>query len=294
MGKESLTTSQLTGASNPSNVSLLDSELHLLIASLVVRISKGERFFLSEIMSRVVKKIVFDAKVIHSKENDSQRNDEIINSHHRIPIPSTFNDFRRYIDGSSAILNHVPIPNIYTTQDGDSYVLPSDILKLYFSMGMKPHMIKTLEDINKECENKTHITEVWHTTKAKSLLLNLENNDPNAYKVLLGKWSDACDPNGANKNNRGSVHAICFSLFSCINHNDHELSFPIALSKDKNEHKEIWEVINADLKTLESSNEFFDGTSFFNLQVIPFIDIQDRPEMSSTTGYGYHNDNHTL
>jgi hypothetical protein len=54
MGKESLTTSQLTGSSNPSNVSLLDSELHLLIASLLLRVSKGERYILSEIMPRVV------------------------------------------------------------------------------------------------------------------------------------------------------------------------------------------------------------------------------------------------
>jgi hypothetical protein len=289
MGKESLTTSQLTGSSNPSNVSLLDSELHLLIASLLLRISKGERYILSEIMSRVVKKIVLD-----SKEKESPQNDDIINVHHRIPIPSSFNDFRRYIDGSSAILNHVPIPDIYTTADGDSYVLPSQVLKLYFAMGLKPHMIKTLEDIEKECENKTHISEAWHTRRAKSLLLNLENNDPNSSKVLLGKWSDACDPNGANKNNRGSVHAICFSLFSCINHNDHDLSFPMALSKDKNDHKEIWEAVNADLKNLEQPTEFFDGTSFFKLQVIPFVDIQDRPERSSTTGYGYHNGSHTL
>jgi hypothetical protein len=28
--------------------------------------------------------------------------------------------------------------------------------------------------------------------------------------------------------------------------------------------------------------------------VLPFVDIQDRPERSSTTGYGYHNGNHTL
>ena len=106
MGKESLTTNQLTGTSNRSDVSLLDSELHLLIANLVLRISEGERHILSEMMSRVVQKMILD-----SKENESQHNDDIIDEHHQqIPVPSSFNDFRCYTDGSSAILNHVPIP----------------------------------------------------------------------------------------------------------------------------------------------------------------------------------------
>ena len=48
------------------------------------------------------------------------------------------------------------------------------------------------------------------------------------------------------------------------------------------------------LKKLEQPTELFDGSSFFNLQVILFVDIQDRPERSSTTGYGYHNGSHTL
>ena len=126
MGKESLTTSQLTGSSNPSSVSLLDSDLHLLIASLLLRISKGKRFIFSEIKSRVVKTVL-----LHSKDNESPEKETIINGNHQIPIPSCFNDFRRYIDGSSAILNHVPIPEIYTTMDGDSYVLPSQVLRLY-------------------------------------------------------------------------------------------------------------------------------------------------------------------
>ena len=112
--------------------------------------------------------------------------------------------------------------------------------------------------------------------------------------MLSEKWSDACDPNGTDKNNRGSVHAICFSLFSCVNHNDHDLSFPMALSKDKNDHKETWEAVNADSKNLEQPTEFFNGTSFFKSQVTPFVDTQDRPERSSATGHGCHNGSHTL
>ena len=42
--------------------------------------------------------------------------------------------------------------------------------------------------------------------------------------------SDGFDPNGTNKNNRGSIHITTFSLLSSKNSNDPKLSGPIELT----------------------------------------------------------------
>ena len=146
-------------------------------------------------------------------------------------------------------MKNIPIPNIKILKSGDSYVLPSDFLKLYFSFGLlKPKIVnkKELEEEGEE-NNSSEVRNVWQTRRAKDCLRSLNVDDDNYYKIFMMEWSDAFDLNGVNKNNRGLVHVTTFSLFDEKHSNDVKLTFPASISNDKNDHREIRNKIHEDL-----------------------------------------------
>ena len=289
-GKSYIASCQLTKTDNPSVVSELDTELHLLLASLLLRITKGERYLLSQIMSRVVQKIVKDVTE-NSGLNEGDETARKTVKHLQIPLPSSENEFRQYLDGTTAIINKIPTPTIRVTADGDAYVLVSDVIRLYFGLGIKPHMIKTEADITR---NGGTITTAWQSKKATEALRSLVTKDDSTYKILLADWSDSFDPNGANKNNRGSVHAITCSLLCEDNRNNRDLSFLVGLSNDKSDHMEVRRAMYKDLKELAEPTMVFDGTKMMRIQVVHLVTIQDRPERSASTGFGYHTGKNTM
>ena len=222
-GKKYLTSLQMTKNGSPTSNSKLDANINILITSLVLRVSKGERDLIAKIMIGVVKKNYRDQK-------------NIIGNYIPIPVPSTENEFRRYFDGKFAILNNVPIPRINTLPNGDAYVLPSNFLQLYFSIGLvMPSMVKTVDDIK---YSDGGVSEAWQSRKAKDCLNNLKVQDDSCYKILLCEWSDGFDPNN-NKSNRGSIHVTTFSILSENNRNDKNLSFVATICSEKSDKKEI-------------------------------------------------------
>lgn len=52
-----------------------------------------------------------------------------------ITIPTSPNDIRKLLEGSSSLLNYIKIPEIHI-QDGFSIVYPSDVLELYVNLGL--------------------------------------------------------------------------------------------------------------------------------------------------------------
>ena len=248
-GKKYLTSLQMTKNGSPTSISELDANINILIASLVLRVSKGERDLIAKIMAGVVKKINCDQK-------------NIIGNYIPIPVLSTENEFRRYFDGKFAILNNVPIPRINTLTNGDAYVLPSDFLRLYFSMGLvMPSMVKRVDDIK---YSDGGVSEVWQSKKAKDCLKKLKVQDDSCYKILLCEWSDGFDPNN-NKSNRGSIHVTTFSMFSENERNDKNLSFVATICSDKSDKKEMRRHIYDDLKKLAKPTIMFDGTKYIKV-----------------------------
>ena len=236
LGKKCLTSLQLAGGAGPHSMSDLDANLNMLMASLLCRISKGERNLLAKIMTLIVQKT-------HTNTMESMM------SSVKTPIPSCKNDLRRCTEGKVAILNNVPIPLIKQLPNGDSCVLPSDFLRLHFPLGkLEPHMIKTEND-TPDIGIDGSVEEIWQTNKAKETLKNLENNDNESHKLLIGEWSDGMDPNGRNKNNRGSVHVTSFTMVGKKeNSNDHNLTFPVSISSDKSNHTEVRQTLCEDTK----------------------------------------------
>ena len=234
---------------NLSTITELDADINILIALLVLRVSKGERILISKIMSKVIEKIIRDQSTITK-------------DYTLIPIPSSENEFRRYFDGKRGILNNVPIPKINVLPNGDVFVLPSDFLRLYFSMGLvMPSMVRTLDDIKK---NVPGISDAWQTKKAQECLRQLKTQDSSCYKILLCEWSDGFDPNN-NKTSRGSIHVTTFSMFSDTNRNDKSLSFVSTICSDKSNKNEIRRHIYNDLQKLTEPTLIFNGTKFIKV-----------------------------
>ena len=264
---------QLSNGVDASTVTNLDVDISMLTSSLLLRISKGESTILARLMMRLVEKLHRDMTTSLSGVA-------------KVPIPSSKNELRRFMDGKVAVLNNVPIPLVRETING-CYVLPSDFLRLYFCFGvLEPHMIKCVDDIE---YSTNEISTIWQSKKARECLQNLEINDDSTYKILLSEWSDGFDPNSTSKNNRGSIHITSFSLLGHQNRNDHNLSFPSTISNDNSNHIDIRRIVYDDLKNLRKPTEFWIGKEFIKVQVIHFLTIQDRPERTKATGHGYHN-----
>ena len=151
-------------------------------------------------------------------------------------IPSSEGDLRQYLEGKCSIATNSPCPTIYTTDDGSSYVLPSEVLKLYYCFKLTPHIIYCKDDI----ESTQGVANYWGTDASISLLEELEKTGVDAGKMLVVIWSDGFDINASNKGNRGSAKAISMSLLASLKQNDFRNSFILSLSRDDSDVHDIW------------------------------------------------------
>ena len=140
-----------------------------------------------------------------------------------LPIPTSEKQFRRYWHGKGAIINNTPTPSIHITCNDEAYILPSDILKIYFSLGiLHEHMFITLDKIK---PSSGKVDNIFHIKRAWEDIGKLPKENKNTYKLFLAEWNNDFDPNRMSKNNHGSVHVNTFSIFSTKQRNESSLSF---------------------------------------------------------------------
>ena len=114
-------------------------------------------------------------------------------------------------------------------------------------------MVRNINEINDE---GGEVSTVWQSKRSKELLLSMEKDNPETYKVLISEWSDGFDQNGMNKGNRGSVHITTFSIFGKHGNNDQELSFPAGVCNDKSSKIEIRRKLYEDINELKNQRNF--------------------------------------
>ena len=208
-----------------------------------------------------------------------------------LDVPSNENDLRRYTDGVNSILANIPTPKINITEDGSACVLPSQVLRIYLSLGIKPHVIKSLEDV----DTSNGVSMYWQSEQAINEMEELAvPNDSSTGKVLMCVWSDGFDPNGKNKCNRGSVHVISMSLLAAHNQNEFMLSFVVALSREECDHASIRKIISDDIESMRHPQDYYDGEKIVSLQFIKLAQMTDRPERSDHTQIAAHNGKYTM
>ena len=88
-GKSYIASCHLTKTSDPNFVSELETELHLLLVSLLLRITKGDRVLLSKVMDCVVKKKLQDRDESNIRMLDEADEDtKPAQKHLQIPLSS--------------------------------------------------------------------------------------------------------------------------------------------------------------------------------------------------------------
>ena len=177
-GKHYLTSLQFCGVGSADGITSEDGHFSMMVATLVLRMRSGERRLFADILALAVKKVLIG----QSNHDPTIR---------KIPVPTSQNEIRSFIDGSGAILNNVPIPPVHTTESGDAYVLPSDFIRLYFSLGvLQPYMVRSLDEV----DSGDGVSEVWQSKKAKEALRTLEPKDDSSYKIFCVSGATASTP----------------------------------------------------------------------------------------------------
>ena len=285
-GKKFLVSKQFSDIVDPNTITDDDAELHMLIAAHVHSLSKNEKSAFAEILKRVRLKCLSEAG--SSKDTISPL--AVTMTHCSIPTTSLL--MSHYEKGQRAIMTNIPVPKIRVADNNDAYVDLSDVLKLYFSFGLRPDAVRRTAEAGPIGGNGT-VNSVWHSRAAKMRLHKLAHKSSTTIKFAMVKWSDGCDPNRSTKGSRGSMHVGTVSLFAPGNANDPRYTFVVHIGRDDSDHMEVGRAVLKEIETLELPNLVYDGDSFKEVQIIHLAMIEDRPQKSKTTGFGSHAGNLT-
>ena len=271
-----LVSNQFSDCLEESHVSDSDAELHMLIASHAHSLTRGENVRFAEILKRIYEK---GKKTAKSEE-------------HSFPIPTTPLALNRYLDGSKTIMSKIPVPPIYSAENGDAYVRLKDIVRLYYGFGLHATTVRLISEtgpVGREGVSNN----VWQTVQARKRLQNLSQRSNNTTKIALMKWSDGCDANN-NKNNRGSMHVGTVTIYSEENSNSAENTFVLHIGREDCDHHEVTRILLEDLQDLEIPQSLYNGNDFDKTQFTNIVSIHDRPDRSKMCGFGSHNGTYSI
>ena len=148
--------------------------------------------------------------LISEEQHDMNSDNKIFIN--KLSIPLTIKDARRITD---TFVKGLICPFIQRNDaDGYAYVLPSDVLPIAITRGVKFEYFEK----DSQCLNEMHKRSIFHTRYIKSIVNSLSsvqssnggsscennNNKPTLF-VPLGLWSDGCDTGSAFKANRNLV-----------------------------------------------------------------------------------------
>ena len=215
----------------------------------------------------------------------------------KLPIPLTLKDSRKITRSFVTGLACPPVRKHFV--DGYSYVLPSEVLPIAISRGMKFEHFNTDNDYSNafECRSIFHakyIKEIVNTFTNTRMNRNHDSDDEDedmpTLCVPLGLWSDGCDTGSASKANRNLVKLTTLHFVNPqINE---ENVFPVGLGDHNGNHDYIQRKIMDDLIDLTKSVQKYYVPSFNKLVRIQFFIayiIQDRVEHCEFTGFSGHN-----
>ena len=70
--------------------------------------------------------------------------------------------------------------------------------------------------------------------------------------------------------------------------------FVCSLAREKDNNKSLHKLINNNLENFAKPKDFYNGVKIVPMQFLKIVKMDNRPERSSYTGIGYHNDTYTI
>ena len=210
----------------------------------------------------------------------SQQQDKFVAT--RLPVLE--NDIAKiYTSGKYAIYNSLPIPKIVRNDD-HAYVSIKQIIEYHvaFCCQEQPLTLNSTPKINK------HVHEIVNCFKARQLKNNhmlVQNHSSSRSEIFLYLviWSDDFEPNHIRKN-KHSTWIRTVTIYSAWNSSDFpDNTYVISLGHKKDYHDELNNLMNEDLKFLDTSRLMYSNSCKKRLPVVTKLLVfsADRPERNA-------------
>lgn len=195
------------------------------------------------------------ANIIRQTQDKAKRHVEkgvkLVN---QIPFPDNKEDVRKFFfDGKFAFFPNLPHPPVIMLEDENhAYISLKYCIQDLLAFGVD------VENFNKtdESSDESKKTKLAHSDYARDMMgrVKADYNVP-VIPLLITEWSDDYDPNGSNKNNRGSVWIKQVTI--SIPHetrNDIVNTYPIAMGEKGEDHTLVEEKFAIELLELSSAD----------------------------------------
>ncbi|KAL7577070.1 hypothetical protein ACA910_006810 [Epithemia clementina (nom. ined.)] len=195
--------SQFKVESQADNLDESDVKMHTRIALLVDTLSRGQRDLLAKCLGDVEDHVI--RKEI-KRSRQSYR--DVLTRPMEMRVPRSSNDMRKmFTKGKNAFLENLPRPPV-VTENNHAYVRLGDCIADLLAHGTQVSSLFNRKD-NKDLYPNSCRVSLEQSAKADEIREDVLSQDYDVNYPVLPLycicWSDDCDPNGTNKNNRGSI-----------------------------------------------------------------------------------------
>ena len=250
-----------------------------------------------DLQSSLIKEIsIVDTNCMHPQSENTNLGIKKGNYSNRkptinLPLPTETFHIKKILNGPNSFVGNLLIPPIYHLPDGYTYVLPSQVLKLYLAHGIEFNYMKwnnLQQELNVSPRSIFNSHDIIQ--KANSLLSREKNKNEDIYLLPIGLWSDGFDAGGASKSLRNVVKAITIHIPHDKISKNHV--FLVGLGINKGDHDQIRKIIMEDFEKLEKGPipcYLPKLNKTVKVQIFLSYVIFDRVEHCDWTGFMGHN-----
>ncbi|KAL7556821.1 hypothetical protein ACA910_002298 [Epithemia clementina (nom. ined.)] len=243
--------SQFKVESQADNLDESDVKMHTRIALLVDTLSRGQRDLLAKCLGDVEDHVI--RKEI-KRSRQSYR--DVLTRPMEMRVPRSSNDMRKmFTKGENAFLENLPRPPV-VTENNHAYVRLGDCIADLLAHGTQVSSLFNRKD-NKDLYPNSCRVSLEQSAKADEIHEDVLSQDYDVNYPVLPLycicWSDDCDPNGTNKNNRGSIWVKTVTISSpksdCWRN-----TYVLGVGHKGDDHSVVESSYNDEIKELSSPN----------------------------------------
>ncbi|KAL7566086.1 hypothetical protein ACA910_009872 [Epithemia clementina (nom. ined.)] len=243
--------SQFKVESQADNLDESDVKMHTRIALLVDTLSRGQRDLLAKCLGDVEDHVI-RKEIKHSRQ--SYR--DVLTRPMEMRVPRSSNDMRKmFTKGKNAFLENLPRPPV-VTENNHAYVRLGDCIADLLAHGTHVSSLFNRKD-NKDLYPNSCRVSLEQSAKADEIREDVLSQDYDVNYPVLPLycicWSDDCDPNGTNKNNRGSIWVKTVTISSpksdCWRN-----TYVLGVGHKGDDHSVVESSYNDEIKELSSPN----------------------------------------
>ena len=201
-----------------------------------------------------------------------------------VKLPISVPDIRQILEAEHSLLKNLLLPPITYHDSGNSYVMPSDILRLAICMGVEFEAVSGRTYNNKDARRRDlHKRSIYRCSVVRDLIGASDICD-DVITVLYGFWSDGCycGTESKGKRNQAKMTTIHIAHYSVTERH----VFPIIFGKKGDNDDEVKETIIQDMIRLSNTTIPCYVPHLKRVCKIRFVlgyALQDRPEHAETT-----------